>query len=109
MATQRFIIKQLEKIISEIMNSGINIQKAFLFGSYAKNTQHKWSDIDLALVSDQFSGMDFHDVGMISKILIKYPTLLIQPRTYKSSNFSPEKDPIVEEIIKTGRELKIKN
>lgn len=107
MATQKFIIKQLEKIIAEIRNSGINIKQAFLFGSYAKNKQHKWSDVDLALVSDQFTGFDFHDVGMISRILIKYPKLLIQPRSYKSSHFSPEKDPIVEEIIKSGLEIKI--
>ena len=107
MATQKSIIKQLEKIISEIKLSGINIKKAFLFGSYATNTQHKWSDVDLALVSDEFTGFDFDDVGMISKVLIKYPTLLIQPRTYKSSQFTPKKDPIVEEIIRTGVEIRI--
>ncbi len=32
------------------------IQGVYLFGSYAKGTPHKWSDIDVAVVSRKFSG-----------------------------------------------------
>ncbi|MBL0052093.1 MAG: nucleotidyltransferase domain-containing protein [Bacteroidetes bacterium] len=106
MANQKFIIKRLEKIITEIRDSGISLRKVILFGSYAKNTQHRWSDVDVALVADEFKGIDFYDVGLISRILIKYPTLLIQPRTYNPSQFTPKKDPMVEEILKTGIEIK---
>lgn len=106
MADQKFIIKNLEKLISEIRKSGITLHRAILFGSYAKNTQRKWSDVDLALVADEFKGIDFYDVGLISKVLIKYPTLLVQPRTYNPSQFSPLKDPMVEEILKTGIEIR---
>lgn len=106
MAEQKFIIKNLKQLISEIRKSGITLRRAILFGSYAKNTQHKWSDVDLALVADEFRGIDYYDVGLISKILIKYPTLLIQPRTYNPSQFSPKKDPLVKEILKDGIEIK---
>ncbi|OFY95788.1 MAG: hypothetical protein A3K10_01570 [Bacteroidetes bacterium RIFCSPLOWO2_12_FULL_31_6] len=108
MAAQKYIIKYLEQLVAEIKASGIHLRRAVLYGSYAKNTQHKWSDVDLALVADEFKGIDFYDVGIFSKILIKYPNLLIQPRTYNPKQFSREVDPLVEEIIKTGIEIKVK-
>lgn len=61
----------------------------------------------MALVADEFKGIDFYDVGAFSKILIKYSNLLIQPRTYNPKQFLRKKDPLVAEIIKTGIEIKI--
>ena len=107
MAAQSTVIKNIEKVVSEIKSSGIHLQKVILFGSYAKNTQHKWSDVDLALVADEFKGIGFYDVGLFSKILIKYPSLLIQPRTYHPAQFTPSKDPFVKEILRTGIEIKL--
>ena len=107
MPAQKSVIKQIEKLVSEMKASGIHLRKAIIYASYAKNTHHKWSDIDLALVADEFQGVDFYDVGKFSKILIKYSNLLIQPRTYNPKQFSREKDPLVDEIIKTGIEIEI--
>ncbi len=36
----------------------ININQAYLFGSYAKNKQHKDSDIDVCIISDDFEKVD---------------------------------------------------
>ncbi|HCN83260.1 MAG TPA: nucleotidyltransferase [Sphingobacteriaceae bacterium] len=102
MHTQRTLINQLEKFTSEVKLMGIHLRKAVLYGSYAKNEQHKWSDIDLALVADEFEGIGPEDVKLISKALIKFKNLDIQPRTYNTQDFSPEIDPFVGEILKTG-------
>ncbi len=107
MSTQKPLIKRIEKLVAEIKASGIHLRKAVLYGSYAKNTQNKWSDVDLALVADEFKGVGFYDVGLFSKILIKYPNLLIQPRTYNTGQFTAEGDPLIEEIIRTGIEIKV--
>lgn len=109
MAAQSAVIKNIEKLASEINDSGLHLRRVILFGSYAKNKHHKWSDIDVALVADEFKGIGFYDVGLFSKILIKYPSLLIQPRTYNPSQFIPAKDPFVKEILTTGIEINIES
>lgn len=107
MLTQRAAIEHLQHIATEIKRSGIHLKKVILFGSYSKNKQHQWSDIDVVLVADEFKSIGPEDVQLFSKILIKYPELDIQPRTYNTKDFTPDKDPFVEEILRTGKELDI--
>ncbi|MBI4646345.1 MAG: nucleotidyltransferase domain-containing protein [Bacteroidia bacterium] len=57
MVTQNVIIETVKNFASEIKNSGINLKKVYLFGSYAKNQQKEHSDIDVALVADEFTGL----------------------------------------------------
>lgn len=83
MASQKSVIGHIQKMAGEIKQSGIHLHKVMLFGSYAKNAQHKWSDIDVALVADEFNGIGFDDTRLFSKILIKYPSLPIKIRLWK--------------------------
>lgn len=102
MFTQKSVINHVRKFAAEVNLSGIHLKKIVLFGSYAKNKQHKWSDIDVAMVADEFTGVGFNDIGLFSKIQIRYPYYLIQPRTYNTKDFSSLKDPFVQEILKNG-------
>jgi len=106
MLTQRSAISKIKKIAEEIRSSGIHLHKVILYGSYARNEQHKWSDIDIAMVADEFNGIGFEDVKLFSRLLIKYPDLNIQPRTYNTKGFSVKKDPFVAEILANGIEIK---
>jgi len=106
MFTQKSVIGHLKKISGEIRNSGIHLTKVVLYGSYSRNEQRKWSDIDVAFIADEFIGIGFEDTKLFSRIMIKYPKLNIQPRTYNTKGFTPEKDPFVEEILRTGIEIK---
>lgn len=104
MATQQTAIKKVEKLVSDVQVLGIHLQKAILFGSYAKNKQRKYSDIDVALVADEFSGVGFEDIPLfISALRNNY---MIQPKTFSTAYFK-KGDPFIEEIIKTGIEIKI--
>ena len=107
MFNQKSVIKHVSDFAEEIKNSGIHLRKIVLYGSYASNRQHEWSDIDVALVADEFSGFGFEDVGIIAVHMRKYPYYLIQPRTYNTKNFSAKQDPFVDEILKTGIEIKL--
>ncbi|MDT3740442.1 MAG: nucleotidyltransferase domain-containing protein [Candidatus Kapabacteria bacterium] len=55
------VINKINKFLLLIEDKQIRIQKAVLFGSYASGNYNEWSDIDLALVSDDFSGNNFKD------------------------------------------------
>jgi len=103
MLTQNAAIETVRNYAYDIKNEGININAAFLFGSYAKGTQHKWSDIDVALVADEFTGWVFDDHVKFKKLLIKKPYILIETKTYPTDYFYDGDDPFVEEeIIKKG-------
>ena len=99
MLTQKTVIKNLEKLADEIRQSGIHLRKVILYGSYSRNEQHKWSDIDVAFVADEFQNIGFEDVKLFSRLLIKRPNTDIQPRTYNTKDFTADKDPFVEEIL----------
>ena len=50
-----------EKILSQFIKETkkrIPVQKVILFGSHAKGTPKKWSDIDIAVISVKFAGMN---------------------------------------------------
>jgi predicted nucleotidyltransferase len=104
MLTQNGAIKKVRNYAKEINEQGVNLRKVILYGSFAKGTQHEWSDIDVALVADDFSGVGFLDRHRFSSIGIKKPYIKIEPQTYTTDYFM-ESDPFIEEIKKTGIEI----
>lgn len=54
MFVRQNIIEAVNKLITIAHAGGLPIEKVLLFGSYAKATPHKFSDIDLALFSSKF-------------------------------------------------------
>ena len=85
------------KLLNE---NNIEVEKAYLFGSYSTGNNKEWSDIDLALISDKFSGDNFSDRNMISKITVSVDGRL-EPHTFRTSDFN-ESNPFAREIINTG-------
>jgi predicted nucleotidyltransferase len=105
MFTQKTVINRLKKLAVEIKESGIHLNRIVLFGSYSRNEQHRWSDIDVVLVADEFKGIGFEDVHLLSKVLRKYDRMNLQPQTYNTKDFSADKDPFIREILRTGIEI----
>lgn len=102
MLTQKTVIGHLKNLAIEIKESGIHLKKIVLYGSYSRNEQRDWSDIDVALVADEFIGIGFEDVKLFARMLVKRADLNIQPRTYNTNDFNEDTDPFVEEILRTG-------
>jgi len=100
MLTQQTAIDTVRDYAREIANSGIALTKVILYGSFAKGTQHEWSDIDVALVADQFEGLP-GDHYYFAPIAIKKPYIRIETITYPTDYFN-EGDPFIDEIKKTG-------
>lgn len=51
----------LEEILSQFIKETkkrIPVQKIILFGSHSRGTPKKWSDIDIAVISPEFAGMN---------------------------------------------------
>jgi len=95
-------MKYIADYIAECNRLGVHFKKVILFGSYARNEAHEWSDIDLALVSDDFTGIRWDDREKISLADIKFVD--IEPHIFNSAYFE-DGDPFTEEIKKTGKEI----
>ena len=62
------ILDSINKYLTELQKNDINIVGAYLFGSSSKNNADKWSDIDLAILTDKFIGDSFDFTLLLMKI-----------------------------------------
>ena len=104
MLTQNAAIKTVRNYTKEINKQGVNLRKVILYGSFAKGKQHEWSDIDVVLVADDFTGIGILDTPRFSRINLQTPYIRIEPRTYQTDYFQ-KSDPFIEEIKNTGIEI----
>ena len=93
------IIETLKKLVNALEKNKISIYGAYLFGSYASDSHTNSSDIDVALVSDTFTGIRYFDIKKIGRIVrnIDYRIEVhpFSPRNLGQSMF-------LDEIIRTG-------
>lgn len=104
MVTRQTAIKTVKEFVKEVQAQGVHLKKAWLFGSVAQNRQREDSDIDVALVSDDFTGIGFRDIPLFVKALRNYYT--IQPKTFSTHDFQ-NTNAFVEEIMRTGIEIPV--
>ena len=100
------IIEIIKRFIKEISKNNIKIEKAFLFGSHAKGTATEWSDIDVALVSDDFIGIRFYDNIELAKYKLKIDNRL-ETHPYRASEFNVDSRWFVQEILDNGIEIEV--
>lgn len=91
------VIDKVRKFIIYLENSKIPIETALIFGSYAKGTYNKWSDIDVALVSSCFDGNRFKDLDKLTDAVFAIDTD-ISPLPYRPEDFVSD-DLFVKEIL----------
>ena len=101
MLTRDAAIETVRNYARDIEERGVRLYTAILYGSFAKGTQHEHSDIDVALVADEFTGWVDDDYEKFRRILIKKPYIRIETKTYPTDYFL-DGDPFIEEIKKTG-------
>jgi predicted nucleotidyltransferase len=101
MLTRNAAIETVCNYARDIEAHGVRLRKVILYGSFAKGTQHEWSDIDVALVADNFTGWYLDDKKLFPYVGIKKPYIRIEAHTYPTDYFN-EGDPFIDEIKKEG-------
>jgi uncharacterized protein len=100
MVTQSTALTIAKKFVADAQAKGLHIRNAILFGSYAKNKAHKWSDIDLALVADEFGGIRVIDLRLYADIILSNKDYTpLELHTYSPTYFQAG-DPFIDEEIK---------
>lgn len=101
------IAENIKKIIIDFINAlgknNFHIQKVFLFGSYANGTNNDNSDIDVALIFDEYISDRFDTQVELMK-LRRNIDLRIEPHPFDNSSFNLN-NPFVYEIVHSGIEI----
>ena len=97
------VINKVQIFIRKLKESGIAVESAYLFGSYAVNRPTRWSDIDVAVVSPEFSADRLDDRIRLMKLSTEVDSR-IEPVPFHSRDFI-DSDPLVGEIKKHGISL----
>lgn len=105
-AIQDEVIKKIQEFLDMVSAGGIHLDRAILFGSYARGRANQWSDIDIALVSREFQGIGFYDRQKVNPYILKIDTR-IEPYPFRPEEFT-EDDPFVKEILNEGIEIATK-
>jgi len=104
MINRKRSINLIHDYVRHCKERNIQIKKVILFGSYANGKADEFSDIDIVLVSDQFTDNSYFNWKMLVPVNVKFVD--IEPHPFSSSYFR-KGDPFIDEIKKTGIEIKI--
>lgn len=97
-------ISLANNFISDLKMIGYNPSSAYLFGSIVSGTIHEYSDIDLALWDEKFTGALHLDYDTLKHLLLKYKHIELHPFNTADNE---ETNPFIEVIKKTGIEIPI--
>lgn len=94
---------EIDDYIDLLRRQNIRVLKVYLFGSYARGEADRWSDIDLAIITDSFIG-DIIDFKFLLTRLARRIDSDIEPHPYLVSEFD-ENHPMAQEIIRHGEQV----
>lgn len=100
----KFINKEIEKTVLKYVDEVCRIYKVdaiILFGSYASGKEREDSDIDIAIITDDFKNCIFDEELNLVK-LRRNIDLRIEPHLIKTEDYINESTPFIKEIINTG-------
>lgn len=95
--------KEVSDYVKILKQDKIPLKRVIVFGSYATGVQHKWSDIDVCLISSKFQDKIKSFVYLLKKA--NEVKSKIEPHPFHPNDFVNE-DPLVWEIKKNGIEVK---
>jgi len=91
---------RVSQYVQFLKTQGVNVSRAYLFGSHVHGCAHEWSDIDVALVTDRFQG-DSIDFKFYLTRLTRNIDPDIEPHPYLEADFN-QSQPLPREILRTG-------
>lgn len=93
------IIKIIKKYIEDVKLI-YNVEAIIIFGSYAKGMENEDSDIDIAIVSKDFTDL-IDDGAKLTGLTWEIDTR-IEPHPIDINDYIKQDNPFIKEIVKTG-------
>lgn len=99
----RDVLKAVSGFLEALERSDLSLKAAYLYGSYASGNAHPDSDIDVALISEDFTGDWLKDQERIVDALLSSDSR-IEPVRFHPRDFTDE-NPLAWEIKSKGIRL----
>ena len=96
------VIASVERFLAAVRRR-LRIDAAYLYGSQAIGSAHPWSDIDVAIVSPDFSDDLFEERVALMQWAAQIDDR-IEPQPFTPDRFGPN-DPLASEIFRSGIRL----
>jgi predicted nucleotidyltransferase len=93
------VIESLQRFLAAVRKVR-RVEAAYLYGSQAKGTATRWSDIDVAVISPDFTGDLFQERLLLMRLAAQVDDR-IEPYPFRPADFDPTA-PLVNEIRRTG-------
>lgn len=101
-------INKIIKDYVDIVRKDFPIKKVILYGSHAKGMAKRGSDIDIAIISEKFGKNPRKEGQYLFRKLWKAKNSSLDPVGYSPRVFnSPNPSPLIYEIRKHGKEVKV--
>jgi len=101
------VIKEINSFVKDLKKDRVPIERVYVFGSYAKGEQGKWSDVDVCIVSPKFTDA-FAAMRYLWRRLPNDPDSMIEPLGFSPEDFEEGNlSPLTYEIKKHGVEVRV--
>lgn len=90
-----------KRYLAEVRRLGISVERAYLFGSFAKGKVWEGSDLDVCVVSNDFGTDYHHDKMRLNQAALKVNPR-IEPVAYSPADFDNKYDSLVDEVKRFG-------
>jgi uncharacterized protein len=102
------VTQKINRVVScyvKEVQKHIKVDKAILYGSYAKGSYNEYSDVDVAIFSEGFEGKNLIEINsFLFSIARRYKEICIEPIGFQNSDLHSD-NPFIKEIINTGKEI----
>ncbi|MBI5123202.1 nucleotidyltransferase domain-containing protein [Candidatus Roizmanbacteria bacterium] len=96
------ILDEIELYIKVLIKNKINPNKIILYGSFAKGTTNPYSDIDIAVISDQFGKDEIEEMMNLARLTIDVSDR-IEAIPLTNNNLKLKYHSLIGEINKYGK------
>ncbi len=101
---KKSVLAQVKNYLNHLREQGLSVQSAYIFGSQVGGKIHKWSDIDVCIVSKNFSRRN-DALSYLWRALRKEDVKAgIEPIGFHPDDFV-EDIPVVNEILHRGVQI----
>ena len=100
---KQLIYQKIREYLRTLEQSNVSVWRLYLYRSYAKDTCHANSDIDLDVFWDRDDIDGFDGDVLLRKLSCDFD-LRIEPHSFARTDFD-ETDPYIKEIIETGERI----
>lgn len=101
---KKSVLEQVQNYVSHLREQGLSIQSVYIFGSHVGGKTHKWSDIDVCIISKDFSRRNDALTYLWRALRQRDVKAGIEPIGFHPDDFV-EEIPVVNEILRHGVQI----